>query len=129
MAGHGPRRWAFCPYHPPGGGSTGTMGRLHDPSLRSGHRSVGKRRQAAGTSLRQGQIGVGHPGRKEEVHGHVLKAPGREEEQTIRASIDKAIDHMPAIVEGKFFDVMNALHRRTRRAETPEQEGNVTDAE
>lgn len=68
------------------------------------------------------RIGVGHPGHKDQVHGHVLKAPSRDEEQTIRSCIDKAIEHIPGIVNGNLAQVMNELHRRTKRTKSDEEE-------
>jgi PTH1 family peptidyl-tRNA hydrolase len=57
------------------------------------------------------RIGIGHPGQREQVVDYVLSPPSREEESAIRQAIDRAADHLAALLEGRFQQVMNELHR------------------
>ena len=66
------------------------------------------------------RIGVGHPGQKEQVHGHVLKPPGKDELSLIEASLDKAQSQLQGIFDGQYAAVMNNLHRRDRAARDDE---------
>jgi len=59
------------------------------------------------------RIGVGHPGRHNEVIDYVLSRPGREEEQSIRASIQEAADVMPILLGEGEQPAMHRLHTRS----------------
>ena len=56
------------------------------------------------------RIGVGHPGDKSKVVSYVLNRPSSAEAQMIDASIDKALQVMPQILDGEFAAAMNTLH-------------------
>lgn len=56
------------------------------------------------------RIGIGHPGHKERVVGHVLSRPGREEEDAILEGITRALEVMPLVLEGELEKAMSRLH-------------------
>jgi PTH1 family peptidyl-tRNA hydrolase len=59
------------------------------------------------------RIGVGHPrslNLQQEVADFVLHPPGREHENAIFDAIDRALDVVPALVEGQFERAMLKLH-------------------
>ena len=56
------------------------------------------------------RIGIGHPGHKDDVTGHVLKPASREERDAIEAAIDAAIQVLPDIVAGNLDKAMKTLH-------------------
>lgn len=56
------------------------------------------------------RIGVGHPGDKSKVVSYVLNRPSSAEAQMIDASLDKALQVMPQILDGEFAAAMNSLH-------------------
>lgn len=58
------------------------------------------------------RIGVGHPGRSDEVIDYVLQKPSRHDTELISAGIDGTIELMPLIVAGEFEQAMNQLHRK-----------------
>ncbi len=58
------------------------------------------------------RIGVGHPGHHNEVIDYVLSRPGREEERSIRASIEEAADVMPILLGEGEQPAMHKLHTR-----------------
>ena len=63
-----------------------------------------------GNDFHRLRIGIGHPGSPSEVSGYVLrKAPANEHEK-IMATIDEAIRHLPAMVNGEWPAVMQKLH-------------------
>ncbi len=66
------------------------------------------------------RIGVGHPGMKDAVTGHVLGKASSEDRRIIDACIDEAINVLPLVVEGAWQRAMNELH--TFRASSDEGE-------
>jgi PTH1 family peptidyl-tRNA hydrolase len=60
------------------------------------------------------RIGVGHPGRHNEVIDYVLTNPGREENRSIRASIEEAADVMPVLLGQGEQPAMHRLHTRSQ---------------
>ena len=58
------------------------------------------------------RIGVGHPGSRERVIGHVLDRPPPAERAAIDEAIERVMDDVERIVGGDLEGVMNTLHRR-----------------
>ena len=58
------------------------------------------------------RIGVGHPGRKELVHGHVLSNPSKHEELEINISINESFDNINILLDGEFEKYTKILHTR-----------------
>ena len=58
------------------------------------------------------RIGVGHPGRKELVHGHVLSNPSKHEELEINISINESFDNINILLDGEFERYTKILHTR-----------------
>lgn len=56
------------------------------------------------------RIGIGHPGDKSRVTGHVLGRAPVAEEQSIRAAIDEACRVLPDVLNGEMAKAMNRLH-------------------
>lgn len=56
------------------------------------------------------RIGIGHPGDKSRVTGHVLGKPTASELQSIQAAIDEAIRTLPDALDGDLAKAMNRLH-------------------
>ena len=63
------------------------------------------------------RIGVGHPGSKDRVVGHVLDRPPRAERSAIDDAIDRVVGDIARIVGGDLEGAMNTLHRRAHREE------------
>ena len=57
------------------------------------------------------RIGIGHPGRAEQVTPYVLTRPSPGEREAIEDAIGRAIEVLPLVVEGEFGQAMNILHR------------------
>ena len=61
------------------------------------------------------RIGVGHPGSRERVIGHVLDRPPPAERAAIDEAIERVVEDVERIVGGDLEGVMNTLHRRPCR--------------
>ncbi len=58
------------------------------------------------------RIGIGHPGFKEAVTPWVLSRAGAEDEKAILDAIDRAVDALPDLLEGKPGEAMKRLHTK-----------------
>jgi PTH1 family peptidyl-tRNA hydrolase len=59
------------------------------------------------------RIGIGHPGHKDAVVGHVLSRAGKAEQQAIEAGLDEASRNLDTVLVGDMQKAMNALHSAT----------------
>lgn len=57
-------------------------------------------------------LGIGHPGRPEEVVDHVLSAPGAEEGRLIESAVDRASQILLCLPSIGFDQAMHELNRR-----------------
>jgi peptidyl-tRNA hydrolase, PTH1 family len=58
------------------------------------------------------RLGIGHPGDRNEVINYVLKAPTREENDALQASIHAASSVVDLLLKGEFEDAMLKLHTK-----------------
>ena len=58
------------------------------------------------------RIGVGHPGRAEEVVDYVLRRASAEEQSLINESVEQALEVFPTIIAGEMARAMNALQAK-----------------
>lgn len=56
------------------------------------------------------RIGIGHPGDKSKVTGHVLGKPNKDDQQKMIATIDEAVREIDSVVSGDWPGAMNRLH-------------------
>ncbi len=56
------------------------------------------------------RIGIGHPGDKSRVTGHVLGKPSQAEQKTMDDAIDEALRVLPDAISGDMARAMNRLH-------------------
>ena len=56
------------------------------------------------------RLGVGHPGRRDQVTRYVLNDPGEDDTAAIMAAIERACDVVEQLAAGDFDAAMNALH-------------------
>jgi PTH1 family peptidyl-tRNA hydrolase len=59
------------------------------------------------------RIGIGHPGHKEAVVGHVLSRPGKADQEAIDNGIDEALRLWDTVMAGDLQKAMNTLHTAT----------------
>lgn len=58
------------------------------------------------------RLGIDHPGDRNEVINYVLKAPTREENDALQASIHEACGVVPLMLKGEFESAMLKLHTK-----------------
>jgi PTH1 family peptidyl-tRNA hydrolase len=58
------------------------------------------------------RIGIGHPGKGNDVTHHVLSAPPKQEEKLIRDAMGDVLALFPTLVSGDIEKVMQALHSK-----------------
>ncbi|MBV1878897.1 MAG: aminoacyl-tRNA hydrolase [Pseudomonadales bacterium] len=75
----------------------------------NGLRDITKR-MAGSQDYNRLRIGVGHPGQKSDVTGHVLGTVSRQDEQMIMGCIDEAIRYMPLAADGEWQQAMTGLN-------------------
>ncbi len=78
----------------------------------AGHNGLRDISASLGNSQQFGRlrIGVGHPGGKKEVVGHVLGRTPAVEREMIEDCIDEAMRHLPLALTGNWDEAMNALN-------------------
>jgi len=64
------------------------------------------------------RIGIGHPGRSEQVVGYVLRPPGKAELDNIRHALDEARGGVDILFENGLESAMQFLHTATPRDDT-----------
>jgi PTH1 family peptidyl-tRNA hydrolase len=57
------------------------------------------------------RIGIGHPGHKEAVTGYVLGRSPAQVRQVVDDAMERAVDVLPLVLEGRLEQAMNELHR------------------
>lgn len=67
------------------------------------------------------RIGVGHPGNRTQVTGHVLGKTPKADRERIDACIDEAVRHMPDALAGEWEHAMNALNGFRVGGQEPEE--------
>lgn len=58
------------------------------------------------------RFGIGHPGHREGVTGHVLSRPAADEREALHAALDRALAELPQLVHGDWQAAMRHLHGR-----------------
>jgi PTH1 family peptidyl-tRNA hydrolase len=81
-----------------GGGHGGHNG-LRDISNRCG-----------GNGFQRLRLGIGHPGDKRRVTGHVLSKVSSDDQRAIEDAMTAAMDVLPVVIAGDFQKAMNKLH-------------------
>jgi len=68
--------------------------------------------RCCGNGFHRLRLGIGHPGSKSKVTGHVLKMASSDDRQAIEAAIDDAIRVLPQFVSGDMQKATQALHTK-----------------
>ena len=79
----------------------------------AGHNGIRNIIAHAGSGFWRLRIGVGHPGDRDRVKGHVLRAAGKEEENIIMATIDRALEIVPVLLSEGAERAQQQLHTET----------------
>ena len=63
-----------------------------------------------GNGFQRLRLGIGHPGDKNKVTGHVLKKTSSDDQIEIERAIEQAIKVLPEVIDGNLQKAMNQLH-------------------
>jgi PTH1 family peptidyl-tRNA hydrolase len=75
-----------------------------------GHNGLRDISRVLGPDYGRMRIGIGHPGSKEKVHGHVLSNPAPEEARVLGESVDRAVDSIASLFGEGWDKAMQKLH-------------------
>ena len=75
----------------------------------AGHNGLRSITQHMGADFRRVRLGIGHPGDKEKVHGHVLSDFAKAEEDWLEPLLDAIADAAPLLAKGSDADFMNRI--------------------
>jgi PTH1 family peptidyl-tRNA hydrolase len=76
----------------------------------AGHNGLRSVSAHVGNDYRRVRIGVGHPGIKELVHGHVLNDFGKDERPWVETLVDAIADNAGLLATGRDSTFQNKVH-------------------
>jgi peptidyl-tRNA hydrolase, PTH1 family len=76
----------------------------------AGHNGLRSITEHVGNDYRRVRIGVGHPGDKELVHGHVLSDFAKSERPWVEAMTDAVADNVEMLARGQDSSFQNKIH-------------------
>ena len=88
------------------------VARLKEGGGHGGHNGLRDIINKMGNKFLRLRLGIGHPGDKSRVTGHVLNKVTQDDRIEIERSIDAAIRELPAIIAGDLAKAMNHLHTK-----------------
>jgi len=68
--------------------------------------------RCGGNGFQRIRLGIGHPGNKDKVTGHVLKKASTDDQISIENNIDQVINVLDQIVHGETSKAMQTLHTK-----------------
>jgi PTH1 family peptidyl-tRNA hydrolase len=77
-----------------------------------GHNGIRDVIRHCGADFMRLRLGVGHPGQKDAVTGHVLQRAAAEVEAAVESNIDAAIKILPLLIDAGLNAAMKELHTR-----------------
>jgi PTH1 family peptidyl-tRNA hydrolase len=86
--------------------------RLKKGGGHGGHNGVRDVMQHCGADFMRLRLGVGHPGEKDKVTGHVLKRAPAEVEAAVQKNVEEAADAMTLLVRDGLNAAMKQLHTK-----------------
>lgn len=86
--------------------------RLKQGGGHGGHNGIRDVIRHCGADFMRLRLGVGHPGQKEQVTGHVLQRAPAEVEAAVAQNIDAAIAVLPLLIDAGLSAAMKQLHTR-----------------
>ena len=89
------------------------VARLKKGGGHGGHNGLRDIMQRMGKDFYRLRLGIGHPGHKERVTGHVLNKVSSDDERAIEQAIDETLRVLPEIISGDISKAMNTLHSNT----------------
>ena len=90
----------------------GTL-RLKKGGGHGGHNGIRDVIRHCGRDFMRLRMGVGHPGEKEKVTGHVLRKASADVGRILQQSVDDAADIVPVLVDRGLNEAMKELHTKS----------------
>ncbi|MEM7504461.1 MAG: aminoacyl-tRNA hydrolase [Pseudomonadota bacterium] len=87
--------------------------RLKNGGGHGGHNGIRDVIRHCGRDFMRLRMGVGHPGEKEKVTGHVLRKASADVDRILQQSVDDAADIVPVLVDRGLNDAMKELHTKS----------------
>ncbi len=87
--------------------------RLKKGGGHGGHNGLRDVIRHCGRDFMRLRMGVGHPGEKEKVTGHVLRKATADVERILQRSVDEAADIVPVLVDRGLNEAMKELHTKS----------------
>jgi len=85
----------------------------------AGHNGLKSLAQHIGGDFRRVRIGIGHPGHKDRVHGHVLGNFAKADAKWLQPLLDEIADAVHLLAQDHDANFMNQVARRVRGDEKP----------
>jgi len=89
--------------------------RLKKGGGHGGHNGIRDVIQHCGADFMRLRLGVGHPGEKDRVTGHVLKRGSADVEAAVEKNIDSAIDVLPLLIDEGLNAATKKLHTKVEK--------------
>ena len=89
------------------------VARLKKGGGHGGHNGLRDIMSRMGKEFYRLRLGIGHPGHKEKVTGHVLNKVSSDDEHAIEQAIHETLSILPEIIGGDIARAMNSLHTTT----------------
>ena len=86
--------------------------RLKQGGGHGGHNGIRDVIKHCGRDFLRLRVGVGHPGEKEKVTGHVLRKASGDISPILQRSVDEAADIIPVLIDRGLNEAMKELHTR-----------------
>ena len=86
--------------------------RLKQGGGHGGHNGLRDCIQHCGRDFLRLRVGVGHPGEKSKVSGHVLRKADSEIDRILQRSVDQAADIVPVLIDRGLNEAMKELHTK-----------------
>lgn len=90
--------------------------RLKKGGGHGGHNGIRDVIRHCGAHFMRLRLGVGHPGEKDKVSGHVLKRASSDVESVVERNIDDAIAVMPLLIDDGLNAAMKKLHTKDKQS-------------
>ena len=87
--------------------------RLKKGGGHGGHNGIRDVIRHCGRDFLRLRMGVGHPGEKEKVTGHVLRKASADVDRILQQSVDDAADIVPVLVDRGLNEAMKELHTKS----------------
>jgi PTH1 family peptidyl-tRNA hydrolase len=87
--------------------------RLKKGGGHGGHNGIRDVMQHCGRDFMRLRVGVGHPGEKDKVTGHVLRRAGADLNPILQRSVDEAADIIPVVIDAGINEAMKELHTKS----------------